>query len=235
MPSLSPTMTHGNIIRWYVKEGDEISPGTVLADIETDKATLAFENQEDGFIAKILVEAGTKDIPVGKPVAIIVEEEADVAAFANYTSPDAPAAKGAAAAAPEPAAAAPKPAAAAASTGPANSRMGPAARYALAETGLSSADVTPTGPNNMITKADVMKAAAGGAKPKPAPAAAAAAANQPPKAAAAAVAPAQPKTPPAAAKPAAAAAPKKAAGGKGPQFTDVPTSQVRAGNPISFN
>jgi hypothetical protein len=64
MPALSPTMEQGNIVSWQVKEGDEIAPGTVLAEIETDKATLAFENQDEGFIAKILAPAGSKDIKV---------------------------------------------------------------------------------------------------------------------------------------------------------------------------
>jgi pyruvate dehydrogenase E2 component (dihydrolipoamide acetyltransferase) len=101
----------GNIAKWYVKPGDEVSAGTVLADIETDKATMAFENQDDGFIAALLQPNGAKDIPVGATVAIIVEEEGDVAAFANYSGSEAAAAAsagaGAAAAADAPAAAAP--------------------------------------------------------------------------------------------------------------------------------
>jgi pyruvate dehydrogenase E2 component (dihydrolipoamide acetyltransferase) len=79
-------LLQGNIAKWHVKPGDEIAPGTVLADIETDKATLAFENQDDGFIAALLMPDGAKDIPVGETVAIIVEEEGDIAAFANYSS-----------------------------------------------------------------------------------------------------------------------------------------------------
>ena len=58
MPSLSPTMERGNILKWSVKEGDELKPGDVLAEIETDKATMALENQDEGFLAKILVQAG---------------------------------------------------------------------------------------------------------------------------------------------------------------------------------
>lgn len=95
----------GNIAKWYVKTGDEVAAGTVLADIETDKATMAFENQEDGFIAALLKPDGAKDIPVGEAVAIIVEEASDIAAFANYSSSDAAAPAGAGA--PAPAAAAP--------------------------------------------------------------------------------------------------------------------------------
>jgi pyruvate dehydrogenase E2 component (dihydrolipoamide acetyltransferase) len=74
----------GNVANWQKKEGEAISAGDVLADIETDKATLAFESMEDGFLAKILVSAGEKNIPVGKPLAIVVEEEGDVAAFKDY-------------------------------------------------------------------------------------------------------------------------------------------------------
>lgn len=98
MPSLSPTMSQGNIVKWHVKAGDEVKPGTLLADVETDKATLGFENQDDGFVAKILVADGTKDIPVGTPVAVFVEDAGDVAAFANYAAGGA--AKSAAPAAP---------------------------------------------------------------------------------------------------------------------------------------
>jgi hypothetical protein len=66
MPALSPTMEQGNIVSWQVKEGDEVAPGTVLAEIETDKATLAFENQDEGYVAKILAPAGSRDIKVGR-------------------------------------------------------------------------------------------------------------------------------------------------------------------------
>jgi pyruvate/2-oxoglutarate dehydrogenase complex dihydrolipoamide acyltransferase (E2) component len=87
------------IAKWYVKVGDEIAAGTVLADIETDKATLAFENQEDGVIAAIIKPDGSKYVPVGETVAIVVEEAADVAAFAGYSGGDAAAAAAPAAAA----------------------------------------------------------------------------------------------------------------------------------------
>ncbi|EKU20723.1 dihydrolipoyllysine-residue acetyltransferase component 1 of pyruvate dehydrogenase complex [Nannochloropsis gaditana CCMP526] len=66
--ALSPTMTHGNVAVWHKKEGDEIGPGDALCDIETDKATMAFEAQDEGAVAKILVEEGTSDIAVGSPI-----------------------------------------------------------------------------------------------------------------------------------------------------------------------
>lgn len=64
MPALSPTMTQGNLGEWKKKVGEEIQPGDVLVEIETDKAQMDFECQEEGFLAKILVETGTKDVPV---------------------------------------------------------------------------------------------------------------------------------------------------------------------------
>lgn len=81
MPALSPTMTQGNLASWTKKEGDQLSPGEVIAEIETDKAQMDFEFQEDGYLAKILVPEGTKDIPVNKPIAVYVEDKADVPAL----------------------------------------------------------------------------------------------------------------------------------------------------------
>lgn len=66
MPALSPTMTQGNIGTWKKKEGDKVAPGDVLVEIETDKATMDLEAQEDGFLAKILLTTGTKDAPIEK-------------------------------------------------------------------------------------------------------------------------------------------------------------------------
>lgn len=87
MPALSPTMSQGNIVAWKKKEGDAIQPGDVLCEVETDKATMEWEAQEEGFLAKIIMPEGSKDIPLGQIVAILVEDEADVAAFKDY-SPD---------------------------------------------------------------------------------------------------------------------------------------------------
>ncbi|KAE9619264.1 hypothetical protein Lal_00047528 [Lupinus albus] len=78
MPALSPTMTQGNIAKWRKKEGDKIEVGDVLCEIETDKATLEFESLEEGYLAKILVPEGSKDIPVGQPIAITVEDSNDI-------------------------------------------------------------------------------------------------------------------------------------------------------------
>ena len=81
LPALSPTMTEGKIARWLVKEGDEVSSGTVLAEIETDKATMEVESVEDGTMGKILVEAGGDPIPVNTPIALILEEGEDASAL----------------------------------------------------------------------------------------------------------------------------------------------------------
>ncbi|KAA8531240.1 hypothetical protein F0562_005949 [Nyssa sinensis] len=96
MPSLSPTMTEGNIARWLKKEGDKVSPGEVLCEVETDKATVEMECMEEGFLAKILCGDGAKEIKVGEVIAITVEDEDDIAKFKDYkpsTSGSAPAAK----------------------------------------------------------------------------------------------------------------------------------------------
>lgn len=82
-------MTAGNIGAWKKKTGDSIAPGDVLVEIETDKAQMDFEFQEDGVLAKILKESGEKDIAVGNPIAVMVGEETDVPAFESFTIADA--------------------------------------------------------------------------------------------------------------------------------------------------
>lgn len=84
MPSLSPTMEKGNLAKWNKKVGDEVGPGDILAEVETDKATVDFEMQEEGFVAKLLVEEGAQDIKLGDLVAILVEKKEDIAAFKDY-------------------------------------------------------------------------------------------------------------------------------------------------------
>ncbi|CRK93277.1 CLUMA_CG006820, isoform A [Clunio marinus] len=102
LPALSPTMELGTIVSWEKKEGDKLNEGDLLAEIETDKATMGFETPEEGYLAKILYSAGSKDIPVGKLVCIIVENEDDVAAFKDFKD-DGSAASPPKAAAPTPA------------------------------------------------------------------------------------------------------------------------------------
>ena len=74
----------GNIKAWNKKVGDKVKPGDVLCGIETDKAVVDFEMQEEGFVAKLLYPAGAKDVKLGELIAILVDKESDIAAFANY-------------------------------------------------------------------------------------------------------------------------------------------------------
>lgn len=83
MPALSPTMASGTIGKWLMKEGDKVNPGDSMADIETDKASMAFEAQDEFYIAKIIVAEG-KEVDVGVPIMVTVEDESDIAAFANF-------------------------------------------------------------------------------------------------------------------------------------------------------
>lgn len=89
MPALSPTMTEGSLVKWHKQVGDKLEPGESIAEVETDKASMDFEFQEDGYLAKILVPDGTENIPVNKPIAVYVENKDDVAAFENFTPADA--------------------------------------------------------------------------------------------------------------------------------------------------
>ncbi|XP_050509861.1 dihydrolipoyllysine-residue acetyltransferase component of pyruvate dehydrogenase complex, mitochondrial isoform X2 [Diabrotica virgifera virgifera] len=110
LPALSPTMELGTIVSWEKKEGDKLNEGDLLAEIETDKATMGFETPEEGYLARIIIPAGTKDVPIGKLVCIIVENEADIAAFKDFKDDGAAAPappKAAAPSAPAPSPAAP--------------------------------------------------------------------------------------------------------------------------------
>ncbi|GMG32173.1 unnamed protein product [Ambrosiozyma monospora] len=168
MPALSPTMTIGNLVKWHKKEGDQMSPGESIAEVETDKAAMDFEFQEDGYLAKILVGDGSQEVPVGKPIAVYVEEEGDVAAFKDFSAADAGEAPAPAAAAkekapepektaePTPESAAPAPAAKSSGSAPAGRIFAsPLAKTIALEKGISLKDVKGTGPNGRITAKDV--------------------------------------------------------------------------------
>ncbi|MBO0142005.1 pyruvate dehydrogenase complex dihydrolipoamide acetyltransferase [Agrobacterium sp. Ap1] len=182
MPALSPTMEEGNLAKWLVKEGDKIKSGDVIAEIETDKATMEVEAVDEGTIAKIVVPAGTESVKVNALIAIIAEEGEDVAAAAAGAG-SAPKAEAAPA---EKTAEAPKAAVPVADAAPAPSTPAPVAdgkrvfssplaRRLAKEAGLDLSAVTGTGPHGRVVKADVEKAAAGGAKGAPAAAQSAAA------------------------------------------------------------
>jgi len=93
LPALSPTMEMGSIVAWAKKEGEQVVEGDLLCEIETDKATMGFETPEEGYLAKIFLPEGTRDVPIGKLLCIIVEKESDVSAFKDFKPEDASAAK----------------------------------------------------------------------------------------------------------------------------------------------
>ena len=176
MPALSPTMEEGTLAKWLVKEGDTVSSGDLLAEIETDKATMEFEAVDEGVIGKILIAEGTEGVKVNTPIAVILE---DGESAADISAAPAPAAA--------PAAKAEAPAAAPAAPAPAAPKGGdgkrvfatPLARRIAADKGLDLANVKGSGPHGRIVKADVeaaqpgQAAAAASASAAPAPAAAA--------------------------------------------------------------
>ncbi|AYM05265.1 pyruvate dehydrogenase complex dihydrolipoamide acetyltransferase [Agrobacterium radiobacter] len=188
MPALSPTMEEGNLAKWLVKEGDKVAPGDVIAEIETDKATMEVEAVDEGTVAKLVVPAGTEAVKVNALIAILAAEGEDVAEAAQGGNA-APAPSQAKAEAPkeEKSEAAPvkaeKPVAdqaAAASTPAPVAKSGerifasPLARRLAKEAGLDLTAVSGSGPHGRIVKTDVEKAAAsGGAKAAPAAAASA--------------------------------------------------------------
>ncbi|HEX7924847.1 MAG TPA: biotin/lipoyl-containing protein, partial [Bradyrhizobium sp.] len=93
MPALSPTMEKGNLAKWLKKEGDKVKSGDVIAEIETDKATMEVEAVDEGTIAKILVPEGTQDVPVNDVIAVMAGDGEDVKAAASAGAGAAPAAK----------------------------------------------------------------------------------------------------------------------------------------------
>jgi pyruvate dehydrogenase E2 component (dihydrolipoamide acetyltransferase) len=180
MPALSPTMEDGTLAKWLVKEGDTVSAGDILAEIETDKATMEFEAVDEGVIGKILVEEGTEGVKVNAPIAVLLEEgeSADDIAAPSAAAPDAPkAADAGAEAAPAGASEPPAPAAAAAATpapaAPASSDGGrvfasPLARRIAKDKGLDLGRIKGSGPHGRIVKADVEGATAQPAAAAPA-------------------------------------------------------------------
>ncbi len=182
MPALSPTMEEGTLAKWLVKEGDTVKSGDILAEIETDKATMEFEAVDEGVIGKILIAEGTSGVKVNAAIAVLLEDgesAADIGkAAAPAAAPAAPAAAAPAAAAV--AAAAPAPAAAPAAKG-GRVFASPLARRIAKEKGIDLSTVAGSGPHGRIVLADVQTAKPGAAAPAaaaaaPAPAAAVAAA-----------------------------------------------------------
>jgi pyruvate dehydrogenase E2 component (dihydrolipoamide acetyltransferase) len=193
MPALSPTMEKGNLAKWLKKEGDKVKSGDVIAEIETDKATMEVEAVDEGTIAKILVPEGTQDVPVNDVIAVMAGDGEDVKAAAGAggapapKAAEAPAPKPAAApaaapapklaapaAAPQAAAPAPAPQAAAKTNGHARIFSSPLARRLAKDAGIDLGRINGTGPHGRIVARDVEDAKSG--KGLKAPAAAPAAA-----------------------------------------------------------
>jgi pyruvate dehydrogenase E2 component (dihydrolipoamide acetyltransferase) len=184
MPALSPTMEEGTLAKWLVKEGDTVSSGDLIAEIETDKATMEFEAVDEGILGKILVAEGSEGVKVNTLIAVLLEEgesAGDIGATAAANAEAAPAADAAGDAAPVAVetAAPPAPAASVAADG---SRIfaSPLARRIAADKGLDLAQISGSGPRGRIVKADVENATAAAKAPAataPAPAAAAPAAS----------------------------------------------------------
>ncbi len=163
MPALSPTMEEGTLAKWLVKVGDEVSSGDIMAEIETDKATMEFEAVDEGTIAQILIDEGSENVAVGTVIAVLAEEGEDVGAATAKAAP-----------APSPA-----PAPAGEADGPAAT---PSARKLAEANGIDLNTIEGTGPGGKITKGDVETAggsANADASAAPAPAAPAAASPTP--------------------------------------------------------
>jgi pyruvate dehydrogenase E2 component (dihydrolipoamide acetyltransferase) len=180
MPALSPTMEKGNLAKWLKKEGDKVKSGDVIAEIETDKATMEVEAVDEGTIAKILVPEGTQDVPVNDIIAVLAGDGEDVKAAAGAGGAPAPKPAEAAkpAEAPKPAAAAPAPAPeakpapaqapqpvaaapAAQANGHARIFSSPLARRLAKEASIDLARITGTGPHGRVIARDVEEAKSG--------------------------------------------------------------------------
>ena len=169
MPSLSPTMTAGTISSWKYKAGDELKPGDILCDIETDKASVGFEIQDDGILARIIAEPGM-EMPCGAPIAMTVEGLADYQEFlkdpSKYASVAATPAKKAAATTDVVVAAAAAPVAvsekAAVAKMGAAQRLSPAARHMVHSRSLDVSALVGTSRGGLISKSDVVRAVSAG-------------------------------------------------------------------------
>jgi pyruvate dehydrogenase E2 component (dihydrolipoamide acetyltransferase) len=166
MPALSPTMTEGNLVKWLKKEGEAVVSGDVLAEIETDKATMEVESIDEGILAKIVVPDATEGVKVNELIAIILEEGEDAAALSETASTPQ------AAAAPPPTAQAesvPAPDAAKPVSTPSGERVfaSPLARRMALQAGLDLTALKGSGPNGRIVKSDIQAALSGGAATSP--------------------------------------------------------------------
>ncbi len=178
MPALSPTMEEGTLSKWLVKVGDSVSSGDLLAEIETDKATMEFEAIDEGVVTELLVAEGTDGVKVGTIIAIIQGEDDDAAPVSKAAAPaseaevmvEAKSVGVSPATDPAPAAPGPAPKLVSHSSGD-RVKASPLAKRIAASSGIDLSDITGTGPNGRIVKADVEavsgKSAAAAAHPAP--------------------------------------------------------------------
>lgn len=165
MPALSPTMTDGKLAKWFKAEGDQVAAGDILAEIETDKATMEMEAVDDGVLGKIVIAEGTEGVAINSLVAVMLEEGEDVSA-----------ADAAASTAPAPQATPPEEAAPAAQPAPQATLVekgerifaSPLAKRMAADAGIDVAVISGSGPHGRIVKNDIEAAMAGGAQAAPA-------------------------------------------------------------------
>ncbi|XP_021257777.1 pyruvate dehydrogenase protein X component, mitochondrial isoform X1 [Numida meleagris] len=170
MPALSPTMEEGNIVKWLKKEGEMVNVGDALCEIETDKAVVTMESSDDGILAKILVEEGSKNVRLGSLIGLLVEEgqdwkQVEIPADANDPSSLAPPAAAVTSTPAGPSVSAPpkvehQP-------GKLQFRLSPAARNIVETHGLDPSSILPSGPRGIFTKEDALKLLQGKQKGKP--------------------------------------------------------------------
>ena len=186
MPALSPTMEKGNLAKWLKKEGDRIKSGDILAEIETDKATMEVEAVDEGVLAKIVVSAGTLDVAVNELIALIASDGEDAKAVASGGGASAPVVKPVAAV--EPPTAEPASVATSAVSAPAASHgskifASPLARRLAKDAGIDLSALSGSGPHGRIVERDVKAVLAGGVPKKASPTVAPASTPAPPLAA----------------------------------------------------
>jgi pyruvate dehydrogenase E2 component (dihydrolipoamide acetyltransferase) len=164
MPALSPTMTEGNLTKWLKKEGDKIEPGEVIAEIETDKATMEVESIDEGIVAKILIAEGTEGVAVNQLIAVLKEDGEDDAVVEKFISNFSGNAANDSASTDTPKAESAPIASSAPATNSSGDRIkaSPLARRIAEQDGVNLANLAGTGPHGRIIKADVLEAPKGG-------------------------------------------------------------------------
>jgi len=176
MPALSPTMESGTLAKWLVKEGDTVESGDIIAEIETDKATMEVEAIDEGIVAKIHVAEGAEEVPVGQVIAVLAEEDEDVAAVASADVVTPAVVMPEADAAPTPSQQSQVPASVTAqapvavATSDDRVKASPLAKRMASQGGIDIAAVSGTGPHGRVVKRDVEAVLAGGVTVAPTPA-----------------------------------------------------------------